>query len=244
MAHRGAVLAAALAAALLTAGCGGVSTGVTRSQPAAVAPPQIDRDVRCWGGQGLSSNVQSLSDILPNTLFSYAGTDDKPRPLTPLVIVGRVVDVDAGTAWRAMGDGTRLRFDDPRALWKSVHAVVAVDEVLGAVGDASPDQVLIGFPLDGDESLEAARGQLVSDQQLMLPLHQWAGTDYNAELWAVGPGNEQLLAEVGGDGALTLPCVSSRTADRLLRDVPTLDSLRDAAARPTQTRRVVALWSA
>lgn len=107
-----------------------------------------------------------------NTLFTYADTDDEPHPLTPLVVVGRVVDVEAGMAWGAMGDGNQLPFDDPRALWKSVHAVVVVDEVLGDVDDESPEQVLIIFALNGDESLEAARGELVSDQQLMLPLYK------------------------------------------------------------------------
>lgn len=179
-----------------------------------------------------------------NTLFTYADTDDEPHPLTPLVVVGRVVDVEAGMAWGAMGDGNQLPFDDPRAFWKSVHAVVVVDEVLGDVDDESPEQVLIIFALNGDESLEAARGELISDQQLMLPLYKWAGTDYNPALWAVGPGNEHLVAEVGVDGYLRLPCVPSRTADRLLRDVPTLESLRAVAARPAKVRRVIPVSSA
>lgn len=154
-----------------------------------------------------------------------------------------MTDVEAGRAWRAADDeegddGAPVPFDDSRALWKTVHVSVAVDEVLGSADGQSPDQVLVSFTLDGDESLAPARDQLLKDQLLVLPLYKWAGTDHDPELWAVGPANGDLVAEVGADGSLKIPCVSRRTARKLLGDVPTLDALREAAAEPTEVRRL------
>ncbi|MDQ3485790.1 MAG: hypothetical protein M3445_10345 [Actinomycetota bacterium] len=119
-----------------------------------------------------------------------------------------------------------------------MHATVAVDEVLGAsAAKQQREEVLVALTLGGSEQGAMARDQLVSDELLVLPLVQWSGTSYLPDLWSVGPGNASLVAEVGDDGALSLPCLSKRNGERLLADVGSLAALRDVALRP---ERVIA----
>jgi len=179
--------------------------------------------------------------VLPNTLVKVRGTAAAAKPLTPLVVVGRIVSVHPGRAWRAGderedadgSDREAVPFTDPTAVWKTVHATVAVEEVLGAEDPpVRTTQVTVAFTLEGFEGAGPARRQLVSDQLLVLPLFQWSGVDYEPDLWAVGPANLSLIAEVGADGALSLPCLPKRHAKRLTDDVTSLTDLRAAAQAP------------
>ena len=234
-----------VALVFLTASCDSTTEATETSPSSEDLTVSRHADVRCWTVDGALTNIESLADVLPNTLFTSGGPPSAPQPLTPLVVVGQVTDVVAGRAWAMEGDGEDgpedgvvVPFDDPGAMWKHVHSTVAVDEVLASVDDQSPTTIQVSFTVNGDVSLEDARTQLLSEQELMLPLLQWAGTDYNADLWAVGPSNSALLAEIDAEGRLSLPCVGERTADTLLRNVPTLDALREAAARPIRVRHV------
>ena len=240
--NRGRAVAAAGCLLLVVTGCGVDS----QSDPVVgIEVGHIDRDVRCWTMDGATASVSSVADVLPNTLFDF-GKDAKPRPLTPLVVVGRIVEVTEGPAWRgAEGhaqpdghDGVVVPFDDPRALWKFVHATVEVDELLSGAESEAPATVTVTFTLDGDESLTGAREQLLTGQTLVLPLYQWAGTDYDPTVWAVGPSNGSLVMEVHADGSLSLPCVSMGEASRLTMDVDTLRELRLASEEPEQVRTV------
>ena len=80
--------------------------------------------------------------------------------------------------------------------------------------------------------MESAADQLLTDRPLVLPLHKWAGTAYDPNLWAVGPSDTDLVAEVDEAGTLSLPCVSDRLSEQLLEEVDTLEELRAAAAEP------------
>ena len=148
-----------------------------------------------------------------------------------------MVAVVPGRAW--VDEDDVVPFDDPAALWKQVHATVAVEEVLGASDGVVPpeEEVLVAFTLDGDEDEAMAQHQLVNDQLLVLPLLQWEGTDYLPDLWSVGPGNASMVAEVDDDGELLLPCVSERNSDRLLTGLESLEALREAARRPERVIR-------
>ncbi len=144
---------------------------------------------------------------MPNTLVKVRGTAAAAKPLTPLVVVGRIVSVRPGRAWRAGdesedaggSDREAVLFTDPTAVWKTVHATVAVEEVLGAEDPSAvrATEVTVAFTLEGYEAAGPARRQLVSDQLLVLLLFQWSGVDYEPGLWAVGPANLSLIAEVG-----------------------------------------------
>lgn len=148
---------AALVACL--AGCGsGEDAETVRSADAEVtrsAEAAMSRDALCWTlpGHGSAGVVDTLADVLPNTLFKEVGSPDPPAPLTPLVVVGRVVDVTAGRAWAAPNSasdehqgGPVIPFDDRRAMWKVVHATVEVEEILGSADGMEPAQVLVLSP--------------------------------------------------------------------------------------------------
>jgi len=192
-----------------------------------------------WHDEGALAGIRSFRDVLPNTRFRERGSSEPPTPLTPLVVVGEVVAVAAGPGWTEAGD--RVAFDDDAVLWKHVHATVEVAEVIGSAGWSSYT-VTVAFPLEADEELEPARQQLEAAGRWVLPLYRWAGVEYAPDVWSVGPPNAVLLAEVGDDGRLALPCVQPRRAARLLVDVPTLADLRRAAAGPLRERVVRATY--
>lgn len=235
-----------LLAALAASSCASAPTGAVAPRGTAAAADSAaphSRDVRCWGqfADDVAADVESLADVLPNTKVKVEGSDTPPHPMTSLVVTGRIVDVVPGRAWadfEAGGGGPSdsdrglVPFDAPTALWKNVHATVLVEEVLASENKAAPDEVLVAFTLNGPEQASIARDQLVNGELLVFPLLKWAGTDYLPELWAVGPGNSSFLAEVGGDGTLSLPCLSRRNNERLLARVGTVDALRKAAQAP------------
>jgi len=212
----------------LVAGCG--------SPLPQVADRPAEAPVPCgWHEEGALDTLRSYSDVLPNTRFRVRGASEAPAPLTPLVVVGEVVDVVAGPGWTEAGD--QVGFDDDAVLWKHVHATVAVAEVIGSAGWAS-DTVTVAFPLEAGEELEPARQQLEAAGRWVLPLYRWTGVEYAPDVWSVGPPNAVLIAEIGPGGRLALPCVQPRREARLLVDVPTLADLRHAAAGPLRERVV------
>lgn len=226
---RGVVVLVGAALVVALAGCAPPLPQVA-DRPAASVP--------CgWHEEGAMAGIRSLRDVLPNTRFREQGSTEPPVPLTPLVVVGEVVAVVPGPGWTEAGD--RVAFDDDAVLWKHVHATVAVSEVIGSAGWAS-DTVTVAFPLRADEDLEPARERLEAAGRSVFPLYRWDG-EADPHVWLVGPPNTVLLAEVGPDGRLTLPCVPPGRAARLLIDVPTLADLRRAAAEPLRERVVRAL---
>lgn len=234
--------AAGAATLLLLAGCASATSGSDGSPGERTAVEPLTRDVRCWS-HGFTINLDSYAEVLPNTLFAVGRSDDEPEPVTPLVVVGHVVEVSAGRAWAPgpnsiSSDGTEVPFDHPRALWKTVHAEVAVDEVLADPEDADRSSVTVQFTLNGYEDLAAAEAQLVDGQRLVLPLYQWAGTDYRPDMWSVGTGGAPLVAEVDDEGRLSLPCAPDGEEERLLRDTSTLGQLRAAVDDPVRVRHV------
>ena len=227
LAHRGILWwtrrGATLLALAAVAGC----TGVVSSGDEA-------RGVPCgWHEDAALRDVRSYADVLPNTRFRTDGTGEAAAPLTPLVVVGEVAEVWPGPGWDA--EGERTGFDDPDAAWKQVHAKVTVAEVLGSAGWAS-DSVTVAFPLAAGDDLDSASARLVDRGSWVLPLYRWEGAAPG--LWGIGPAHAVAVAVVAGDGSLTLPCVGLARAGRLLADVPTLDALRAAAARPVRERVV------
>lgn len=228
---------AVLALASVLGGCGTSYRAIEDPPPA---------DVLCWSHEDVAVTVLgSYADVLPNTLFTAEGSDCEPEALTPLVVVGEVVAVEKGPAWSgeeapegSEEDSVRVPFDDPDALWKHVHATVEVDEVLASVDGSAPRRVTVAFGLDGFEDFGSARHQLLREGRWVFPLRQWAGVDYSHGLWSVGPANTMLQARLDGRDRLDLPCVRFKEAERLLRDVPDLEALREAAARPRTTKTV------
>lgn len=186
-----------------------------------------------------------LDELLGNTVYS---TDGRPAtPLTDAVVRGTVVDVDPGYGFVAaegapagaeiVGDGAKVGFDDPRAVWRTQHLSVRVDEVLS--GDATAGQVIrVGLAVGGSADTDASKlsqglrslGEAVWFLRKDSPVFA-----YDPTLFAdVEDGG--MIAVVDDSGDLTLPFADPAWAERLTRDAPTLGTLRSAARRP---RRVV-----
>ena len=184
----------------------------------------------------MSYAVDDITYLLPNTLIRW-GRSRVARPMTQLVVVGRVVDVVEGPAWTAteQDDSVEVAFDDPKAMWKEVHATIGVDEVIAATVPA--DQVVVRFIIDGDQPFQPARAQLLDTGPMLLPLRRDIGPD-GSTAWTANMHQADLLADVDARGRMHMPCVGKRIGRQLLRNAATLDELRAAAAQPERIVRL------
>lgn len=185
---------------------------------------------------------RSLDELLGNVAFR---TDGGPaRPLTDLAVVGPVVAVDEGygfvpiergvaPAGKVVGDGAEVAFHDPRALWRTLHLRVRVEEVLS--GDAKPGQEIeVGMSLGDAKHVDAARfAQGMRD----LGRAVWFLTDhspafaYDRKLFA-DLEDGSLITPIDADGRLSTPFADAGGGAGALTKTPTLASLRSAALEP------------
>ena len=177
---------------------------------------------------------ESLTEFLPNT--TYLVRNGTRTTLTDAVVVGHVTSVSPGRAFHYDDDEhstTEVPYDDPRAMWRTAHAQVAVTEVLG--GQVPGDTLVVGFVV-GPSS--AAFDLLASGLPALGDLVFFLGTssavyDYEPDIWSVAM-DGAVLAEVEADGRLTLPAAEPYLAEQWLAQTPTLDSLRAAAQQPAR----------
>ena len=218
--------AAAVLSFLLVAGC-------SLGGPASAVRAELEQR-QDGGGGGAPPPFDSLDDLLENTLYARPG--EEPRPLTEAVVVGRVVRVEPGRGFRAEGDdaerGTETDFSDPRAQWRTVHAVVEVESVVS--GNVSRDTVVVGLVM-GD--LEPAQEGLPALGRVVLFLNRQPVFDYDASVYGIAH-DGRLIGEMGEDGQLGFAALSPEEEDELLSGPRTVEQLRDAADRP---ERVVQL---
>ncbi|MBN1094099.1 hypothetical protein JKP75_16990 [Blastococcus sp. TML/M2B] len=177
----------------------------------------------------------SLVEFLPT--ITYAVRNGNTTTLSDSVVVGHVTDVRPGRAFYVPEDddtaSTEVPFDDPRAQWRTVHAEVAVTEVLA--GQVPPDPLVVGLALNPRTPVEVVADGLPALGDLVLFLDADAGVfDDDPGIWSIAFDGE-VLAEVGDDGRLSLPAAESYVAERWLAGTPTLDSLREAARQPART---------
>jgi hypothetical protein len=207
---------------------------------AAVADPeaaaQAYREVIANRGGGGSRAVApaSLVEFLPT--ITYAIRNGSTTRLSEAVVVGHVTSVSPGRAhdWPEdiEPDRVEVPYDDPRAMARTVHAEVAVTEVVA--GEVSQRTIVVGFafgaatPFDVVAAGLPALGELVFFLQSGSPVY-----DYEPGIWNVAFDGE-VLAEVADDGRLSLPSAEPYFAERWLAATPTLDSLREAARQPAR----------
>lgn len=171
----------------------------------------------------------SLADFLPNT--QYLGRDGGLFTLADAVVVGHVTSVSPGRAFHyedAEHSTTEVPFDDPRAMWRTAHAEVAVTEVLS--GQVQEGTIVVGVGVGPSFDVLAAGLPALGDLVLVLDSSS-AVYDYDPTLWSVAE-DQAVLAEIGSDGRLTFPALEPYRAEQFLAQNPTLDSLRDAARQP------------
>ena len=255
------VAVAALAAAVV-----GVSAAVLAGRPLPSAEDRLIEalapDEEVGGGQGgaycgpLLEDLASVSELLPNT--QYRSSPGVSGSRTEAVVVGRFTAVEPGRGYVVPEpDGPSdlpVAFDDPAALYRTVHARVAVERVVA--GDVRTDTVLVGFTVRGAESdsdsehwptLETVEEGLPALGRVILFLDDYFHPDdpsvhglasyYGAAMSYHGP-SYAFLGQVDEDGSLRLPLLPPGEAERLLADTPTLEALQDAAREPVEVIEV------
>lgn len=169
-----------------------------------------------------------LTGLLGNTLYRMG--DAPPRPLTEAVVLGRVSDVQPGVGFRVVGDdapdGLETDFNDPRALWRTVHVTVDVDSVVS--GTVDTDTVTVGFAFDArTPALDEIASDFASFGQIMLFLNRSPVFAYDTSVFGTVM-DGALLATVDADGTIHLPALGAEEASQLLTDSATVGALETA----------------
>jgi hypothetical protein len=152
--------------------------------------------------------------------------------LSDAVVVGHVTSVSRGRGFSMSEEDETFQvpFDDPRAVWRTIHAEVAVTEVLG--GQLGGSAIVVGLVWGPQRPFEVAAEGLPALGEIVFFLQKESAVyEYDSDLWAI-PEDGAIMAEIGSDGRLTLPAVEVDRARLLLERTPTLDSLRAAAQEP------------
>lgn len=220
------------------AGIDGGSAAVAGIDTEAVAE-EFRKSIQNAGGAGSRLVApDSLVEVLPNMRYRSPFGGGLVT-LSDAVVVGHVTGVRPGHAhyWPADAEDrppVEVPFDDPRALSRTVHAEVAVTEVLA--GQVTQKTVVVGFGVGTSRQafdLMAAGLPALGEMVLFLesdsPVYAHdAAVDYGvAEDGA-------MLVEIGDGGRLSLPAIEPYRVERLLSATPTLDGLRAAARQPTR----------
>lgn len=179
----------------------------------------------------------SVVDVLPNT--HYQRPDGTTEPLTELVVVGRITDVAQGRGFYVEGDdapgGIETSFEDPRALWRTVHAQVAVESVLPPGPELQ--SVVVGLAFGSGTPFEVPAEGLPALGDVVLFLQKSPVFAYDPQIYGIVQ-DGALLADVGAGGELSLPALDDSEEAELLTPASTVEGLRAAAKAP---RRVVQL---
>lgn len=192
---------------------------------------------------GFPPLYQSPLELLPNVKFKV---DSAPaEALSDAVVTGRITEVEPGVSQVSSGeDSVALAdFEDCRAMARTLHLEVSVDEELGPTDVSGSVRVglAIGASVDPNEMMAG----LESLGQVLLFLSaESAVFDYDPSLYRILE-NGALLGVVGADGRVEFPVqaqlhVEGSLSPEEMREFSqyTVDDLREAAAEP---ERVISL---
>lgn len=215
------LVAALLVSGLVVSGCGGDGAATRQASHYVVNVLQARNEA---AGRG-PSWFKTLDELLPNTAYQHP--TGQRETLTDLVVIGHIVEVEKGIGFVVPGgdapSGQPTSFDDPKALWRTVHFRVDVDQTAGGSQRPRSVQVGLAFGVDSDFAKIAAGLQGLGRVVLFLQKNSPV-LAYDSSLYSVvEDGN--LIATVGADGTLALPILDSERASQLLSTTPRLDRL-------------------
>lgn len=182
---------------------------------------------------------QDVEQLLGNTLFQING--GPAQALTDAVLVGEITSVAPGLGFAIDGadapSGTPVDFDDPAALWRTVHVDVEIDEVL--TGDLRVGSTItVGFAFGSMSSYEDVAEDLRAMPNVLLFVDgDSAMFDYDQNIFAVVEDGAMLGVVSGADESITFPGLSTEAAKALDAAGLTLAGLRQAASQ--QSRIIV-----
>jgi hypothetical protein len=215
---------AVLLAAALTASCSTGSDGAQGFVPAA----QIRQDAA-----GRANPYENLSELLDNTRYTVG--DRPPYPATVAVVTGRFLSLAPGRAFTVEGDdapdGTEIGFDSADALWRTMHATFAVDQVIS--GSVSGREITVGLAFPAQSDLDPIKKDLLDLGPAALFLDRSPVFGYDTTLYSVVL-DGGLIAPIDATGRLSLPALAPWEEEKLLRGARSVEALK-ARSRGPQT---------
>jgi hypothetical protein len=173
----------------------------------------------------------SLDDLLANRQYQVG--EGVARPLTDAVVIGHFLQVGPGQGFTVSGNdapgGTVTDFDDPQALWRTIHGTFMIDAVIS--GSTSSPTAIVGFAFGAETSTTQIEKDLVSLGPVVLFLNHSEVFAYDKRVFGTVL-DGALLAPVSPDGEIDLPALDEGERATFLSEAPTLSALRTAAARP------------
>lgn len=231
---RGVQVACLCVAALLSAGCASET-----NQTGGHEQQSVDVLAEMRGRHEAADRVipfETIGALLENTEYQFG--DEPPAPLTEAVIVGTVSDVQPGRGFVVEGNdapgGTESDFDDPKALWRTVHVLVEVESVLSGSVDGSP--VMVGFVFGPDTPFEAIKDRFMSWGRVGLFLNRTPVFSYDPSVYGTVLDGD-LLALVDDKGRLDLPVLSGDEEAAYLRGASTVNELKARGDEPKKVER-------
>lgn len=230
-------------AVVLAAACGGPAPVSTDAR--ATETTETNRA----GGGAFNSwpGIGELADLLPNRDYPFG--PDGAWSHSDAVVVGRVVAVEPGSAFRlTMDESTgqqlpseRLSYDDATATWRTVLVTVEVQEVLGRADIDVPPKVVVRFLADGGKvdpadvfapyrALDQAVFFLSGDSKGLELDPSVFGLAYSGATTMVVDRDERLVLPFFSDELVVLASQAPGPSGRLKIDT-TLDELRELASQ-------------
>ncbi len=182
-------------------------------------------------GASLAVPYRDLTELLPNTSFVAPGVE--PRTYAEAVVVGRITDVEPGFAFYPTSDqpdGVVTDFSDARAMWKTIHLNVAVEEQLG--GDGVGETVTVRYSIDASDDFDAMKQGLLSLGTVVLPLTHVPADSYDPSMYWIGESGALLTRVI--DGQLRIPALPPDEEKQMLSTADTLSELRTASEAPSR----------
>lgn len=179
-------------------------------------------------------DYRTLAELLPNVRVQRG--DAQVRPADG-AILGRVLDVAEGSGFVIDGDdahdGRAVDFDHGKAIWRTVHLSVAVDEDFGKHSWAGRT-VSVGLAMDGDADFSRAKDALPPYGSVVIFLDQRSRVfAYASDVVGVA-GSGTMFAVADEDGSLRMPFLDSAEADAMLGHTRSLPALKAESAKPAR----------
>jgi hypothetical protein len=215
-----------LTIALMGSGCGGIDPAAGRAYLVAQIRQRTNAPER---GQARYSQLEQL---LPNALYRNG---NERISVTQAVVFGHVAGVSKGFGFVVGSEdaagGIETRFDDPEALWKTLHIAFRIERALGRA-TVQGGTIRVGLAVDGAADYRRLERGLRNLGSLVLFLRKGSPVfGYDRSLYAIVE-DGGLIATVDSEGRLDLPMLSGTRVIALLANVRTLHDLEVQAAKP------------
>lgn len=176
----------------------------------------------------------SPGEALPNTYFQHP--DGTRSVASDVVVVGRVTKVNKGYGW-VLPDGVddapsenQAKFNDPRAIWKSVHLDLRVERVIAG----RPVRTLrVGMAIDGNTDFDKFAAGIQEMGSAVWFLVRSPVFAYDRGLWSVLE-DGAMIARIGQGASLSFDLIEPFRNETYLGEAPTLDALQALADAPSR----------